>query len=364
MVVQTAIVRIAKCARPKFLHGARQRVPPKVVKGKNLGHMCLVVLRGPIGEIRLEMGEGGDGTTMVERVSRVWQDQNQVTAIAANSQPLAQGGQRVGQVFEAMRGEHKIKAAISHAVQSGRLANPLPAGRPAGAELKWSTILQTSFPGGGTGEVEIVHAGGVRVYWQDPVRVEDLARPSNFEPRPVPDSIDDRFGQRRMSRKKTVEDRSRQPSGAFVEQFPEEVSSGGCPLHKGRLLWTDEITKRLSVKGGLAATAFSRLYDAILSVKECSGRIETRLSRRNSCCPGATSRQKTLGVYRVSSYWFARRCPETPRHFPVGGTAPLAPPSNPCPSWDNPQILGTAATNGRTGWIPRRIWCRVGCSWH
>ena len=94
--------------------------------------------------------------------------------------------------------EHKIKAAVSHAVQGRRLANPLPARLTAVAEFKGSAVLQLIFPSSLRGRIHVVHGGRLRVHRQKLAGGEDPARSPNLESLSALNRVEDCFCQLRM----------------------------------------------------------------------------------------------------------------------------------------------------------------------
>lgn len=127
VMVQAAVLGVQQGTRAELLAGACRRVTGEVVEGENLFQMGKVMLSRRPAKIVLEMLQCGDGAPVVEGAPRVGHRQHQLPAGTCHASPLLERRERIGHMFEAVRGEHEIVAIVRDAGQTRGFAKELGA---------------------------------------------------------------------------------------------------------------------------------------------------------------------------------------------------------------------------------------------
>ena len=186
MVVQRALAQHVARARLELLAGPGQRVAVQVVQRDDLRQVREVVLGGRVALVLEEVLERRDRPAVVERRAWVGQDQDQRAPRPQDAAPLAQRGDRVGDVLERVRRQQHVVGPGHHAPQVGGLPDERLAGRLAGVEAERRALLDVVLPQRPVAEVRVVEAADQRVEGEDPAAAEDLARPADLEGAGVP----------------------------------------------------------------------------------------------------------------------------------------------------------------------------------
>lgn len=181
MVVKATVFGIATGTGPEFLRRAGQRVAAQVVECENFVEMGEVVLTGSARKIGLQVREGGHGTPVIESVRGVGEQQDEVAARPDNAAPFVQGGEWIGDVLQAVRGEDEAVGGVRDAVQVGGLAQELAARQPGTVEVEFTAIAQIGLPRSPAGEVDVVDTGGTGIDRQDLPGQENATRATELE---------------------------------------------------------------------------------------------------------------------------------------------------------------------------------------
>lgn len=172
---------------------------------------------------------------MIEGAGWIGKEEYEGATGADDAAPFHEGGEGVGDVLQAMRGEDEIVGGTRHAVEIGGLTQVLAPGRSAGIEAEFAVVAQVGLPRSDAGEVHVVDAGGTGVDGQEFTAGEDAAGSADLEASASGGRGEDGRPERGSGRPETVADGRGEGASVGVAEPAQEKLKAGKGGHAGFL---------------------------------------------------------------------------------------------------------------------------------
>src|SRR5581483_9352172 len=156
-----------------------------VVAVEDLRQVRHVVFARAAIEVVDEVVERRDRTAMVERTASIGNDHDEDAGRGEHAPPFDERAERVGEMFEGVRGEDEVVFAVADIGERRRLRDVLTARRMFGIVREMLARVRGASPYRVCAEVAVVDRAGIGVDRKRAVAREEVARAADLETAPA-----------------------------------------------------------------------------------------------------------------------------------------------------------------------------------